>query len=64
MPGVSVRIDQDTYELLARLADALDKSVGEVVAIAVLRLRQQLIGRHLSLPLTQDELVGWRPTSR
>lgn len=57
MPGVSVRIDQDTYELLARLADALETSVGEVIAIAVRRLRQQLIGRQLNVPLTRDELV-------
>ena len=57
MPGVSVRIDQDTYELLARLADALETSVDVVVAIAVRRLRQQLIGRQLSLPLAQEELV-------
>lgn len=57
MPGVSVRIDQDTYELLARLADALETSVGEVIAIAVRRLRQQLIGRQLNVSLTQEELV-------
>jgi hypothetical protein len=57
MSGVSIRIDGHTYKLLARLADALGVSVGEVVAIAVRRLRQQLIGRQLDSPLTQDELT-------
>jgi hypothetical protein len=58
MPGISIQIDVDTYEVLGRLADALGTSVGEVVAIAVRRLRQQLIGRQLHSPLIQDEL-GW-----
>jgi hypothetical protein len=57
MPGISIQIDVDTYEALDRLADALGTSVGEVVAIAVRRLRQQLIGRQLHSPLTQDELA-------
>lgn len=57
MPGIRIQIDGDTYEVLDRLADALGTSVGEVVAIAVRRLRQQLIGRQLHSPLTQDELA-------
>lgn len=57
MSGASIRIDGHTYQLLERLADALEVSVGEVVAIAVRRLRQQLIGRQLDSPLTRDELT-------
>jgi antitoxin component of RelBE/YafQ-DinJ toxin-antitoxin module len=55
MPSTSVRIDRETHEELKRLAKDLGTTVGEAVAIAARRLRQQRIGRDLSAPLTEDE---------
>jgi hypothetical protein len=55
MPGTSVRIDRETHEELRRLAGGLGTTLGEAVAIAVRRLRQQGIGKELSAPLTKDE---------
>ena len=42
--STSVRIDRDTHEELKRLARDLGTTVGEAVAIAARRLRQQRIG--------------------
>lgn len=58
MPSTSVRIDRETHEELKKLARDLGTTVGEAVAIAARRLRQQRIGRDLSTPLTEDE-IGW-----
>ena len=58
MPSTSVRIDGETHEELKRLARELGTTVGEAVAIATRRLRQQRIGKELSTPLTRDE-VDW-----
>jgi hypothetical protein len=58
MPSTSVRIDRETHEELKRLAQELGTTVGEAVAIAARRLRQQHIGMELSTTLTEDE-VGW-----
>jgi antitoxin component of RelBE/YafQ-DinJ toxin-antitoxin module len=58
MQSTSVRIDRETHEELKRLARELGTTVGEAVAIAARRLRQQHIGKELSTPLTQDE-VDW-----
>jgi len=58
MPSTSVRIDRETHEELKRLARELGTTVGEAVAIAARRLRQQRIGKELSTPLTRDE-VDW-----
>jgi antitoxin component of RelBE/YafQ-DinJ toxin-antitoxin module len=55
MPSTSVRIDRETHEELKRLARELGTTVGEAVAIATRRLRQQRIGKELSTPLTRDE---------
>jgi antitoxin component of RelBE/YafQ-DinJ toxin-antitoxin module len=55
MPSTSVRIDRETHEELKRLARGLGITLGEAVAIAVRRLRQQRIGKELSAPLTKDE---------
>ena len=52
MPSTSVRIDRDTHEELKRLARDLGPTVGEAVAIAARRLRQQRIGKELSTPLS------------
>lgn len=58
MQSTSVRIDRSTHEELKRLAGELGKSVGETVALAVLRLRQDQIGAELSQALMPDE-TGW-----
>ena len=58
MSSTSVRIDRHTHEELKRLARDLGTTVGEAVAIAARRLRQQRIGKELSTPLSQDE-IDW-----
>jgi hypothetical protein len=58
MPSTSVRVDRETHEELKRLARDLGTTVGEAVAIAARRLRQQRIGRDLTAPLTEDE-TNW-----
>lgn len=57
MPSRNVRIDLQTHEALKELARDLGMTVGEAVAIATRRLRQQRIGRDLSTPLTEDEAI-------
>lgn len=56
MPSTSVRIDRTTHKELKRLADRLGKTVGETVALAVRRLRQERVGRELTAPLSQEEI--------
>jgi hypothetical protein len=51
-------VDRETHEELKKLARELGTTVGEAVAIAARRLRQQRIGRELNSPLTTDE-VDW-----
>ena len=58
MPSTSVRIDRETHAELKRLAHALGITVGETVAVAIRRLRQERIGRELRTPLIQDE-IDW-----
>lgn len=58
MQSTSVRIDQATHRELKRLAADLDTTVGETVALAVRRLRQDQIGKQLAAPLT-DEEADW-----
>ncbi len=55
MPSTSVRVDRETHEELKRLARELGTTVGEAVAIAARRLRQQRIGKELTAPLELDE---------
>ena len=55
MQSTSVRVDRDTHEELKRLATEMGTTVGEAVALAARRLRQQRIGEQLSTPLRQDE---------
>jgi antitoxin component of RelBE/YafQ-DinJ toxin-antitoxin module len=52
---LSIRIDRETHEELKGLARELGNTVGEAVAIAARRLRQQQIGKELSTALTRDE---------
>lgn len=58
MQSTSVRIDQATHQELKRLAGELSTTVGETVALAVRRLRQDRIGEDLTAALTEDE-VDW-----
>lgn len=58
MHSTSVRIDVGTHRELKRLAASLGVSVGDTVALAVRRLRQDQIGADLSEGLTAEE-VDW-----
>jgi hypothetical protein len=58
MQSTSVRIDKATHQELKRLADRLGTTVGETVALAVRRLRQDRIGEELTATLSRDE-VEW-----
>ena len=58
MGSTSVRIDTDTHDLLKRLAGELDATVGDTVALAVRRLRQERIGAQLSAELSGEE-IDW-----
>ncbi|MBT8197623.1 MAG: hypothetical protein KJO84_03875 [Acidimicrobiia bacterium] len=58
MQSTSVRIDQATHMELKRLAHELGATVGETVALAVRRLRQDRLGADLSTALTTSE-VEW-----
>ncbi len=55
MPSTSVRVDRKTHEELKKLARELGTTVGEAVAYAARRLRQQRIGMELKSELTMDE---------
>lgn len=55
MQSTSVRIDTATHEDLKRLASELGTSIGDTVALAVRRLRQEQIGKELRTPLTAQE---------
>jgi len=55
MQSTSVRIDQATHQELKRLASELGSTVGETVALAVRRLRQDRIGLELKASLTGAE---------
>ena len=57
MQSTSVRIDLGTHRELKRLADELGTTVGETVALAVRRLRQDQLGAELSARLTDDETL-------
>ncbi len=58
MQSTSVRIDRATHQELKRLSDELGTTVGETVALAVRRLRQDRIGEELTAVLTRYE-VDW-----
>ena len=58
MQSTSVRIDATTHQELKRLASELGATVGETVALAVRRLRQERIGEELTASLTPTE-VDW-----
>ena len=58
MQSTSVRIDVGTHRELKRLAAFLGVSVGDTVALAVRRLRQDRIGADLREDLNTAE-VDW-----
>ena len=58
MQSTSVRIDVATHRELKKLAASLGTTVGDTVALAVRRLRQDEMGAQLRSDLTDDE-VGW-----
>jgi len=58
MQTTSVRIDTTTHGELKKLAADLGTTVGETVALAVRRFRQDQIGRQLAAQLTTAE-VEW-----
>lgn len=55
MQSTSVRIDVQTHRELRRLAQARGATVGDTVAVAVRRLRQDQIGAELRSDPTTDE---------
>jgi hypothetical protein len=55
MPSTSVRIDQATHRELKKLAAELGTNVGDTVALAVRRLRQEHIGRQLQAEPDHEE---------
>ena len=58
MQSTSVRIDVITHRELKKLADELGATVGETVALAVRRLRQDRIGTDLRADLSETE-TAW-----
>lgn len=58
MQSTSVRIDAATHRELKKLATSLGTSVGDTVALAVRRLRQDRIGAELRGDLQQTE-IDW-----
>lgn len=58
MQSTSVRVDVGTHEEIKRLANELGATVGETVALAVRRLRQERLGDELTAPLREDE-AAW-----
>lgn len=58
MQSTSVRIDAATHRELKKLATCLGTSVGDTVALAVRRLRQDRIGAELRGDLQQTE-IDW-----
>ena len=58
MPSTSVRIDVSTHRELKRLAAELGATVGDTVALAVRRLRQDRIGTDLRSDLNEAE-TAW-----
>jgi hypothetical protein len=55
MQSTSVRVDVETHRALKRLAASLGVSVGDTVALAVRRMRQDRIGHDLREDLSADE---------
>jgi len=50
-----VRVDAQTHNEIKKLAESMGTTVGDTVAIAIRRLRQDKIGEQLKTPLTVSE---------
>ncbi len=55
MKTASVRVDVVTHQELKKLASSMGSSVGDTVALAVRRLRQDRIAEELRDELTTEE---------
>ncbi|WP_419855546.1 hypothetical protein [Candidatus Poriferisodalis sp.] len=55
MASTSVRIDTNTHQNICQLAQSLSLTIGETVALAVRRLRQERMGLELRAELTDNE---------
>lgn len=51
MGTTSIRVDVETHAEIKRLSETIGTSVGETVALAVRRLRQERMGREMNRPL-------------
>ena len=58
MQTTSIRVDEVTHRELKKLAEETHSTVGEAVALAVRRLRQDKMGRDLVRPIS-DEEIAW-----
>lgn len=58
MQSTSVRIDAETHRELKKLASTLGRSVGDTVALAVRRLRQDQMAAELRADLNTTE-AAW-----
>lgn len=55
MQSASVRVDAETHQQLKALAASMGTSVGDTVALAVRRLRQDQVGAELRAELRPEE---------
>jgi len=55
MQSTSVRIDVVTHRELKKLSAQLGSSIGDTLALAVRRLKQDQIGSELRAPLSANE---------
>lgn len=58
MQSTSVRVDVATHRELKRLASSMGASVGDTVALAVRRLRQDQMAGDLGGPVTEAD-AAW-----
>ncbi len=57
MASTSVRVDAQTHQNVCQLAQVLSLTIGETVALAVKRLRQERMGIELRQELSDEERI-------
>ena len=57
MASTSVRVDAQTHQNVCQLAQALSLTIGETLALAVKRLRQERMGIELRQELSDEERI-------